>query len=134
VRLVELGPPVREGAPGWEWVVATGPKAGLRAAARSARCWLQALPEAGPDTGLLRRIRPGRLKRRFPACWIDRNLPTRLAARPLAVQGAFALAPQERLTDATVLFSTLIRHELLRIAHLDTSRLSHIAAPSKWWG
>jgi hypothetical protein len=100
IRLVELDRLIREGQPDWEWTLAVVSRAGLRTAAWSTLHWLRAMLDTQVDEEVLRRLRPGRLHRAYLSHWIDRNLPTRLAGIPFAVQGAFTLALHDRPTDA----------------------------------
>ncbi len=107
VRLVELDRLIRTRDPDWDQVLAIVAKAGLRTAAWATLHWLRAMLATPVEAEVLHKLRPGRLRRAYLAYWIDHNLPTRLAGIPLAVQGAFTLALQDRAADAFRATATL---------------------------
>lgn len=100
VRLLDLDRLLQTADPDWDHVLDLLSAAGLRTAAWATLYWLRTLLESDAQDAILRQLRPSLIHRGYLKYWIGRNLPTRLASIPLAVQGAFTLALHDGLTDA----------------------------------
>ncbi len=100
MRMVDLAHVLARPDLDWREVFGLLDSAGLKTAAWITLRWLEVLTDAQNEGGVMEMLQPGKARRQYLDCWINRNLASRWQDKPIYVQLGLTLPAHDRLGDA----------------------------------
>jgi len=125
LRVLDVAFWLREVAVDWEGVVDQLDRTGTKTAAWAMLGWVERLTGVTAPRGVLERLRPRGLRRRYLQAWIDRDFNNRLANRQWLVRAGYTLPVHDTVADAGRFLRGLMRSKAS--ATEAVSRLQHVA-------